>query len=119
MSWLVVCPHHYLGLLGLVLFMVSMYFQPNIKATVLQTYFTFKEYSLVKKIHVTTFAASIMYCASYLPYGKFFNRLGGNMATLASFMFILYFLLTSLNWYYRLVSEKLKTTIDSVSTVTG
>jgi quinol-cytochrome oxidoreductase complex cytochrome b subunit len=107
MSWLVVCPHHYLGLLGLLLFMVSIYFQPNIKATVLHLYFTFKEYSMVKKIHVTTFIAAIMYCASYLPYGKFYNRLGGNIATLCSFMFILYFLLTSLNWYNKLVSDRL------------
>lgn len=118
MSWLVVCPHHYLGLLGLILFMVSMYFQPNIKATVLFSYFTFKEYSLVKKVHVTAFIAAIMYCASYLPYGKFFNRLGGNMATLASFMFILYFLLTSLNWYYRVISEKLETIIEGAKVAT-
>jgi hypothetical protein len=92
-----------------------MYFQPNIKATVLFLYFTFKEYSLVKKVHVTAFIAAIMYCASYLPYGKFYNRLGGNIATLASFMFILYFLLTSLNWYYRAVSEKLETVIERAS----
>ena len=112
MSWLVVCPHHYLGLIGLLIFMVSIYFQPNLKELKTTVILFLEELSLVKKYHNVTFIAAIMFSASYLPYGKFFNRLGGNIATLFSFLFILYFLLVSLNWYYRLVSNVLATSIQ-------
>lgn len=92
--------------------MVSIYFQPNLKELKTTVILFLEELSLVKKYHNVTFIAAIMFSASYLPYGKFFNRLGGNIATLFSFLFILYFLLVSLNWYYRLVSNVLATSIQ-------
>lgn len=103
MSWLVACPHHYIGLLGLGLFMVAIYFQPNVKSTMARTALVRKESALVSKWHNNIFTAAIFYSASYLPHGKFFNRIGGNPATLASFLFILYYLLISLNWYFRII----------------
>lgn len=90
MSWLIVCPHHYLGLLGLLLFMTSIYYQPTLKATATPT---LEERSKLHRWLVVGLILSVMFCASYLPYGKFYNRLGGNKATLASFMFVLAFML--------------------------
>lgn len=114
MAWLVACPHHYIGLAGIGLFMGAVYFQPNIKAAVARTLLLIKEFALVNKWHTGAFIASIAYSASYLPHGKFFNRIGGNPAGLASFLFILYYLLISLNWYYRVISTRLTKTLQHV-----
>lgn len=114
MSWLLSCPFHYTGIIGLVLFFVVFYFQPNLvgrgefdmfnslKAMVL---LMFTKFSLMFKrlvqhlrsvpdfdtYYFTTYAIFIVciwYSFSYLPYGRFFNRLGGNDATLVAFMYI-------------------------------
>lgn len=118
MSWLLSCPYHYTGILGLILFFVCFYFQPNIaswgesdmyhtiKTTIFSLltnlklmgkrlvsvfrpnpemdYFYFFGYSL--------FLVCMWYAFSYLPYGRFFNRLGGNDATLTTYMFIFIYL---------------------------
>ena len=112
MSWLVVCPHHYLGLGGLVYFMVSFYFQPQVKK--------FNEFivasvlwlkSNVSSSIVLAFALSIGYGASYLAYGKFYNRLGGNPATLASFSYIFIFLSLPMAYWlgkvHKIISTRL------------
>lgn len=114
MSWLLSCPFHYTGIIGLVLFFVVFYFQPNLvgrgefdffnnlKAMVLLMFIKFS--LMFKRItqhirsvpdfdtyYITTYAVfvvTIWYAFSYLPYGRFFNRLGGNDATLVAFMYI-------------------------------
>lgn len=93
MAWLIACPHHYLGLGGLLFFMISFYYQPQIKkiSSNKPSFIVFSESIIIVTLNVM-FYLSIVYGASYLPYGKFFNRLGGNIATLASFSFILIYL---------------------------
>lgn len=93
MAWLIACPHHYLGLGGLVFFMVVFYFQPQIKrvATLCFNMLLATE-SLVLLSLSAMFYLAMVYGASYLPYGKFFNRIGGNVATLASFSYALVYL---------------------------
>ena len=114
MAWLIACPYHYTGLIGLVLFFISFYFQPNIvgrseqgpynsvKAIFFQLYYFFEEkykklVALKKnspetdsfyKITYSLFAVALWYAFSYLPYGRFFNRLGGNPASLATYVYI-------------------------------
>lgn len=113
MAWLIVCPHHYLGLGGLVFFLVSLYYQPNIKNLVKSTgsLVFWTESPTVVAMNITLLL-SVLYGVSYLPYGKFFNRLGGNPMSLLSFSFVLIYLsapiyiwLYSLNWKFHKVSR--------------
>jgi quinol-cytochrome oxidoreductase complex cytochrome b subunit len=113
MSWLVVCPHHYLGLGGLVYFMVSFYFQPQVKKIgdlIVASLLWLK--SNVSSSLVLTFVMTILYGASYLAYGKFYNRLGGNPATLASFSYVFIFLSLPMSYWlwktHATISTKLK-----------
>lgn len=101
MSWLIVCPHHYLGIAGMLYFFLVLYFQPDIKYTRGLNNITLPESNLVTATVTIVFALSIFYAASYLPYGKFYNRLGGNPATLVSFLAILTILSSNFNWFYR------------------
>lgn len=114
MHWLIACPFHYTGLLGLVLFFIGFYFQPNILGlrefkgfTGLKNIFNLlwfwidsltkritqpvkliTEYEVFYRITYSIFVVSLWYIFSYLPFGKFFNRLGGNGAGLLAFIFI-------------------------------
>ena len=118
MGWLVACPFHYLGLIGLILFFVGFFFQPTIVRPN-----EFKEYSgaklliarlwwrserLTKKVvkvmpfiaeqnffYQITFAVfltCLWYAFSYLPYGRFFNRLGGNTASMLVYTYLFFYL---------------------------
>ena len=116
MSWLIVCPHHYMGLGGLVFFMIIIYFQPQIKTAAREV----KEMavwgnSLIAKATTNWFAISILYGLSYLPYGKFFNRLGGNKATTVAFAFILIYLAIPIYWLLTTLFFVYKKTIKSAT----
>jgi len=66
----------------------------------------------------TTYALFIMcalYASSFLPYGRFYNRLGGNIGMLGSYLYLFFYLtFTSLRrpyWldlYYNFVFNKSK-----------
>lgn len=114
MSWLLSCPYHYAGIIGLILFFMAFYFQPNIVGrgetdmyyiakTIIINFFSglvlrYKKFISIYRINPETeyyyywgysvFIVSLWYAFSYLPYGRFFNRLGGNDATLATFAYI-------------------------------
>ena len=119
MAWLIACPYHYTGIIGLVLFFVSFYFQPNIigrsewgayssnlKSIILGILYSFegkfKKYIPLYKIYPESdkfyqwtyalFGMAMWYAFSYLPYGRFFNRLGGNSASLATYIYIFIYL---------------------------
>lgn len=135
MSWLVVCPFHKLGLLGLIYFFVVLYFQPNLVGfsdlqsyTTIKTSFTkiagFIQTQLDKLDPVKWQRIVIELCLSYatwyavllvavacalsfLPYGRFYNRLGGNFAMFFSFMYIFAYL--GVNFFrYSLLINTLK-----------
>lgn len=118
MAWLISCPSHYAGLAGLIVFFVGFYYQPNIlalaegkgytgyKALLLSLYFYIRNASVkltvrisaLTGLHVSkelfyqvtfaTYVMCIIYAFSYLPYGRFFNRLGGNDSSLLAFFYI-------------------------------
>lgn len=108
MAWLITCPYHYAGLIGLVLFFVSFYFQPNVanrnefgpyaSTKTLSWYNTVIVYTLTVQLNwfyqmsYAVFIIAIWYSFSYLPYGRFFNRLGGNVASLCTFVYIFVYL---------------------------
>jgi len=55
------------------------------------------EFSLLKSFALVIFFFCCLYTASYLPYGKFFNKIGGNCVSLWSFLIII--LAFSSNYY--------------------
>ena len=124
MNWLITCPYHYTGLIGLVLFFVAFYFQPNILAmgevpgynssngvalpllamttrvkilsrTIVYLKRITIDTDIFFQITYTIFLISILYTFSYLPFGKFFNRIGGNIASLLYFVYIFVYMSTN------------------------
>lgn len=118
MGWLVACPFHYTGLLGLLLFFVSFYFQPNILGRseyqaykyvptfLVNLYFSFADrtkrwiglqritadHDVYYKVTYGIFLMAMWYLFSYLPFGRFFNRLGGNGASLLAYIYVFIYL---------------------------
>jgi uncharacterized membrane protein len=118
MGWLVACPFHYTGLIGLILFFVIFYFQPNIinrgeqqayritwslcliffAYTIALTRYTiqlnriFTDQEVFFKATYVIFLVCIWYAFSYLPFGRFFNRLGGNDSSLMTYAFLFIYL---------------------------
>ncbi len=113
MAWLIACPYHKTGVFGLLLLFFLLFFQPTLHGVNEQNNF-FKKNSVFFKeklqnnsynniyfvlesnlFHHTTYALFIMCClygASFLPYGRFYNRLGGNWGLLLADLFILCYL---------------------------
>jgi len=115
MAWLIVCPHHKTGIFGLLLFFLLLFFQPVLhgctddneyykrsltflnerarKNLMLKDNFMLPENNLYTIYTLYFFICACLYTASYLPYGRFYNRLHGNQASLFSFMYIFSYLL--------------------------
>ncbi len=93
MGWLLFCPHHYIGIFGLIAFLVFIYFQPNvlgknIKKTNYYLILCKQDKSSISLFFFSAFILSLAYSGSYLPCGKYFTFLGGNKATTFSYLFI-------------------------------
>ena len=56
------------------------------------TYFTNVELNLFFQFTYVMFIVSAFYTSSFLPYGRFYNRLGGNKAMLAAYLYVLIYL---------------------------
>lgn len=103
MGWLILCPHHYVGIFGLVLFMVIIYFQPDLKSkyTYTETFYLLRlanpNMSAINICLFWVFVISLMYCDSFLPYGRFFNRLGGNDMLMFSYLYVFVYLMLPIN----------------------
>ena len=122
MAWLITCPYHYSGILGLVMFFVCFYYQPNIvgrrpdapygkiKAALMEIVFWIKlkvkknliiltkitpDFDLYYQLTYAIFLTFMWYAFSYLPYGRFFNRLGGNPANFVMYAYIYIYLGTN------------------------
>lgn len=118
MAWLLVCPFHKLGIAGLVFFFITLYFQPNIindsenlnflkKNTFLYYFFDIKKFiamfssedsyivelNLVYQSIFSIFFMCGLYTFSFLPYGRFYNRLGGNFGMLGAYFFLFAYLI--------------------------
>jgi hypothetical protein len=100
MAWLIACPYHKTGLFGLLLLFFLLFYQPTLHGVNEQNNFFKKNVLFYRRIilkqtvyssvyfnlesnlyHQITYGLFIMCCfygASFLPYGRFYNRLGGN-----------------------------------------
>ena len=114
MAWLIACPYHKTGVFGLLLLFFLLFFQPTIHGTNEQNNYlkrsvVFLKFKLNRSnnytsnyfilessiYHQTTYTLFIMCClygSSFLPYGRFYNRLGGNWGLFGADCFILCYL---------------------------
>lgn len=114
MAWLIACPHHVTGIFGLLFFFFSLFFQPALHGTTEQNnygkravlFFSEKlnrasfyvteclnlETNLYHQFTYGLFAGCTLYATSFLPYGRFYNRVGGNIGLLLSYMFLFVYL---------------------------
>lgn len=114
MAWLIACPFHKTGIFGLIFFFFILYFQPNLHGTNEQNNYNKKIFSFFNNkffrnnlfnsaaisiesnfFHQLTYSFFIMcalYTTSFLPYGRFFNRVGGNWGFLGAYFFIFFYL---------------------------
>ena len=114
MAWLIACPHHKTGIFGLLFFFFILYFQPNLHGTGDQSNYNKKILALFNNIfnknsifssmtinvemnrfhHITyfLFIGCMLYASSYLPYGRFYNRVGGDIGILLAYMYIFCYL---------------------------
>lgn len=114
MAWLVACPFHKTGVFGLLLLFFLLFFQPTLHGVNEQNNFFKKNILFLKNklnkknifannyfilesnlYHQTTYILFIFCClygSSFLPYGRFYNRLGGNWGLFGADCFILCYL---------------------------
>lgn len=114
MAWLIACPFHRTGIFGLVFFFCILYYQPNLHGTTEQNNYGKKILMLLafklgrddafstnyNSIELNTyfqfFFFIYMWCSfyttSFLPYGRFFNRIGGNWGFLGAYFFVFFYL---------------------------
>lgn len=113
MAWLTVCPFHLTGIGGLLLFFFLLYFQPvimnvsefgNLKAkfsifgvrkVFQKTYSTIpvnNEFFLSNQIMFYTFVWAMLYTTTFLPAGRYYQRVFGNEGMLLSYLYIFCYL---------------------------
>lgn len=130
MAWLIVCPHHKTGVFGLVFFFLILIYQPLLhgiteqvdyqkkKSTFLiffktnkpnyfnPTSFSNVEINLIHQLSYGCFIMCFFYTTTFLPYGRFYNRIGGNLGMLFSYFFIFSWL--SMHFFRKSVFFDLK-----------
>lgn len=114
MAWLIACPFHRTGIFGLIFFFFVLYYQPNLHGTTEQNnfgkkillflaikldradFFTTIYNSTESNLYFQTFffffIGAALYTTSFLPYGRFFNRVGGNWGFLWAYFFVFFYL---------------------------
>jgi quinol-cytochrome oxidoreductase complex cytochrome b subunit len=112
MAWLVVCPHHKTGVFGLIFFFWILFQQPILHGipentlvskqknifTIFFRFNRFNYFNFLLKISAEAniyhqglywfFIMCVLYTTTFLPYGRFYNRLGGNIGMLGAYFFI-------------------------------
>ena len=113
MAWLIACPHHRTGLFGLGFYFVVLFYQPtlhgtsefnnfNKKTTIFMKYkiksskffsgsYVNLELNLYHHLTYALYIGCSLYAASFLPYGRFYIRLG-NIGMLGSYMYLFVYL---------------------------
>ena len=112
MAWLTVCPMHIEGIFGLLFFFFAVYHQPSItgyrnnyasytvvisKGSRQQKLINPKhvnpEISFVKQFMFYIFFMALMYTTTFLPAGRYYQRVYGNTGLLVSYFYVLFYLL--------------------------
>ena len=112
MAWLTVCPMHVNGIFGIFLFLFSLYHQPSLsgararkhlKSPLLVTSSdVYKvidpnaysiDISFLSQMLFFVFVMSLLYCSSFLPSGRYYQRVYGNNGMLFSFFYVFFYLI--------------------------
>lgn len=113
MAWLLVCPFHKTGIFGIVFFFFILFHQVTLASNNELFFFLKKkkqldltqkynylflsqnyhiDITLFNQFMFYIFFMSLLYIFSFLPYGRFYNALGGNVGMLFSYIYILLYL---------------------------
>lgn len=114
MAWLIVCPHHKTGIFGLIFFFWVLFIQPSLhgsthysfqlkrltlflsfltkRKTLFGNFYFNVEINLYHQFFYALFVMSCLYTSSFLPYGRFYNRLGGNIGMLSAYLYVFFYL---------------------------
>ena len=114
MAWLIACPHHKTGIFGLIFFFFVLFYQPALHGTsefinynkrtlvILKKKFSRNNFFVASYLNYELnlyyqftyffFIGCCLYSTSFLPYGRFYNRLGGNIGMLGAYMYIFLYL---------------------------
>lgn len=111
MGWLLFCPHHYLGIFGLIVLFVGVYYHPNIFNWFFKVYMLLKTYLNFTKSYFTLVLYSLfilccLYTASYLPCGKYFTYVQGNVATTVAYLYVYIYWFIGIDLLVRKLSLK-------------
>lgn len=71
-----------------------------------KTVLSINENSILHKNLYFFFLLNILYVGSYLPCGKFFTLLKGNIATFFAFVYIYIYLLFNIEYYFKFFATK-------------
>lgn len=114
MAWLIVCPHHKTGIFGLVFFFFVLFHQPTLhgvneqngylkrsllvskakfdRSNLYSSSYLNQEVTLFYQLFYGFFIGCALYTTSFLPYGRFYNRLSGNIGMLGAYMYVFIYL---------------------------
>jgi hypothetical protein len=76
------------------------------------------EYTIFYQFTFGIFIMCIFYTTTFLPYGRFYNRLGGNIGMLASYLYIFLYLGSSFlkrNWYTSITKNNVYNSLTQIS----
>ena len=112
-AWLIVCPFHKIGVAGIIYYFFILFHQVSvISNNEFLNYFKFKkqvdlsnnynyifytrslhmDVSLSSQLYFYSFVMALLYITSFLPYGRFYNPIGGNMGMLISYLYAIIYL---------------------------
>lgn len=130
MAWLIVCPHHKTGVFGLIFFFFILIYQPTLhglneqvdylkKKSSFLIFFKSSKFSFfnntslfnsdVNFFHQISYGFFLMcffYTTTFLPYGRFYNRIGGNIGMLGSYFYVFSWL--TFHWLRKPLTLELK-----------
>lgn len=111
MAWLTVCPMHLTGIFGLLLFFFALYHQPTIAGqgdfliktvptggvlkptqTVVNMRVFQSEVTFSDQFMFLMFFMALLYTTTFLPAGRYYQRVNGNFGMLFSYFYILGYL---------------------------
>jgi quinol-cytochrome oxidoreductase complex cytochrome b subunit len=114
MAWLIACPYHKTGIFGLIFFFFVLFFQYNLHGVNEQNYYNTKptfffglkykktglfsqtfnnvELNSYYNFFYFLFIGAFLYTTSSLPYGRFYNRVGGNIGMLLAYLYVFSYL---------------------------
>jgi hypothetical protein len=111
MAWLTVCPMHLTGIFGLLLLFFALYHQVSLAGdsdftikrsattdalgksqTVINTRSLNMDISLINQLMFVMFFMALMYTTTFLPAGRYYQRVGGNFGMLFSYFYVMGYL---------------------------